>query len=97
MNIGKVFAALPIAIFWVLFGCFVAILPTLTSNQSNIVTLLIVSLTALMLIVIITGTVLLVRHIKSEQGFWTSTTNVTLGQVSRPKKKIGATRLNYEH
>ena len=80
MKVGKMFAALPIALFWALFGCFAVILTDLVPNQNTITTVLLVSLCAIFFLLVLAGTVLLVRHLKNEPGFWTSKTNITLEQ-----------------
>ena len=86
MNVGKVFAVLPIAIFWVFFAFFAVILSKIVPSQNNLTTFLLVSLLALFFVLVLTGTVLLIRHVKNESGFWTSKTNITLEQVASPKE-----------
>jgi len=73
MNAGKVFAVLPIALFWMFFTWFVvASLTILVTHQNNITSWLLVSFIPLLFLMILTGTILLIRHIRSEPGFWTS-------------------------
>jgi len=73
MNAGKVFAAAPIVFFWMFFTWFVVVsLTNLVTHQNNLTSWLLVSFIPLLFLVILTGTILLVRHIKNELGFWTN-------------------------
>jgi hypothetical protein len=83
MTAGKVFAVLPIAFFWMCFACFAVIALTNPAlNQNNMTTLLLMSSTAILFVIILTGTMLLMRQLKNESGFWTSRTNTDLEQAT---------------
>jgi len=79
MNVGKVFAALPIAFFWMFFIWFVVVsLTNPVTYQNNLTSWLLVSFIPLLFLLILTGTILLIRHIKNEPGFWTNNMNIKL-------------------
>jgi hypothetical protein len=69
MNVGRVFAALPIAFFWMLFIWFAVVsLTNPVTYQNNLTSWLLVSFIPLLFLLILTGTILLIRHIKNELG-----------------------------
>lgn len=79
MNVGKVFAALPIAFFWMFFIWFVVVSVTNpVTYQNNLTSWLLVSFIPLLFLLILTGTILLNRHIKNELGFWTNNMDIKL-------------------
>ena len=87
MTVGKVFVVLPIAFFWTCFACFIVIAFTTPAlNQSNMTTLLLMSFTAILFVLVLTGTILLIRYLKNETGFWTSKTNTKLEQMTSTKE-----------
>ncbi len=76
MNAGKVFAALPIAFFWMIFTWFVVLsLTNLATHQNSLTSWLLVSFIPLLFLLILIGTILLIRQIKNEPGFWTNNVN----------------------
>ena len=77
MNTGKLFAALPIAFFWIFFTFFVVLsLTNLVSHQTNLISWLLVSFIPILFLLILVGTIMLVRHLRSEPGFWTNNMNI---------------------
>lgn len=79
MNVGKTFAALPIAFFWLFFIWFVVVcLTNPVTYQNNLTSLLFVSFIPLLFLLILAGTIMLIRLIKNEHGFWTNNVHIEL-------------------
>lgn len=78
MNVGKVFAVLPIAFFWGIFIIIVFVSLTNPALHQNLTPLLLGSVIVILFLLILFGTIWLIRYIKNEPGFWTNSINIKL-------------------
>lgn len=78
MNVGRVFAALPIAFFWLVFTWFVVVCLIKVTYQNNLTSWFLVPFIPLLFLLILAGTIMLIRLIKNEHGFWTNNVHIEL-------------------
>jgi len=89
MNAGKMFSALPIAFFRMFFTCFVVVsLTNLVSHQNNLTSLLSASFMPLLFLLILAGTIMLIRHLKTKSRFGINNLNIKLEHVEKKTEVV---------